>query len=228
MRFIGGLCPNAGQGVKFNAGAATVGIRGGIAKIAVESDGKLLAELVHGRLSVETPEGLFETDRIGMQIERDVSGAASTRSVTIEEVKSELDEEAKENEAVAEENIAEVPAAPAAADDNDAAEQTETPSDTPAEVNEMTALRTAPQPRAHPPNKMIHCQRPEKPKKKPAMCWSMRRLMPVLWKWMRMAILKASQALVEIDPQAAELIDEGALVVSDEGAIGMTEQGLCH
>ena len=31
--------------------------------------GKLLAELVHGRLSVETPEGLFE-DRIGMQIER--------------------------------------------------------------------------------------------------------------------------------------------------------------
>ena len=57
-------------------------------KSPVESDGKLLAELVHGRLSVETPEGLFETDRIGMQIERDVSGAVSTRSVTIEEVKS--------------------------------------------------------------------------------------------------------------------------------------------
>ena len=36
--------------------------------------------------------------------------------------------------------------------------------------------------------------------------------------------LKASQALVEIDPQAAELIDEGALVVSDEGAIVPTEK----
>ena len=224
MRFIGGvLSKRAGQ-VKFNAGAATVGIRGGIAKIAFESDGKLLAELVHGRLSVETPEGLFETDRIGMQIERDVSGAVSTRSVTIEEVKSELDEEAKENEAAAEDDIADAPATPAAADDNDAAAQTETPSDTPAEANENDgAADSAPAERA----------RAQQDDKLSAAGETKEETGDVLVDAPIDAglvevdadgNLKASQALVEIDPQAAELIDEGALVVSDEGAIVPTEK----
>ena len=224
MRFIGGvLSKRAGQ-VKFNAGAATVGIRGGIAKIAVESDGKLLAELVHGRLSVETPEGLFETDRIGMQIERDVSGAVSTRSVTIEEVKSELDEEAKENEAAAEENIAEAPAAPAAADDNDAAEQTETPSDTPAEANENDGAADSAPAEGAPAQQDDTLSAAGETKEETGDVLVDAPIDAGLVEVDADGNLKASQALVEIDPQAAELIDEGALVVSDEGAIVPTEK----
>ena len=54
--------------MKFTAGEATVGIRGGIAKIAVETDGKLLAELVHGRLSVETPEGFLRPTALACRL----------------------------------------------------------------------------------------------------------------------------------------------------------------
>ena len=224
MRFIGGvLSKRAGQ-VKFNAGEATVGIRGGIAKIAVESDGKLLAELVHGRLSVETPEGLFETDRIGMQIERDVSGAVSTRSVTIEEVKSELDEEAKENEAAAEENIAEAPAASAAADDNDAAAQTETPSDTPAEANENDGAADSAAAEGAPAQQDDTLSAAGEAKEETGDVLVDAPIDAGLVEVDADGNLKASQALVEIDPQAAELIDEGALVVSDEGAIVPTEK----
>ena len=96
MRFIGGvLSKRAGQ-VKFDAGEATVGIRGGIAKVGLNG-GALKAELIHGKLTVQTPEGLFETDRIGTLIERDISGAVDSRKVTAEESKAELDEEAKES-----------------------------------------------------------------------------------------------------------------------------------
>lgn len=97
MRFIGGVLSKRANQVQFDAGEATVGIRGGIAKVALEESGKLLAELVHGKLSVQTPEGLFETDRIGTLIERDTTGAVDSRAVTTEEKKSELDDEAKEN-----------------------------------------------------------------------------------------------------------------------------------
>ena len=224
MRFIGGvLSKRAGQ-VKFTAGEATVGIRGGIAKIAVETDGKLLAELVHGRLSVETPEGLFETDRIGMQIERDVNGAVSTRSVTIEEVKSELDEEAKENEAAAEENIAEAPAASAAAEDNDAAVQTETPSDTPAEANENDGAADRAAAEGAPAQQDDTLSAAGEAKEETGDVLVDAPIDAGLVEVDADGNLKASQALVEIDPQAAELIDEGALVVSDEGAIVPTEK----
>ncbi|MGC6535534.1 MAG: FecR family protein [Parvibaculales bacterium] len=97
MRFIGGVLSKRANQVQFDAGEATVGIRGGIAKVALEESGKLKAELVHGKLSVQTPEGLFETDRIGTLIERDATGAVDSRAVTTEEKKSELDDEAKEN-----------------------------------------------------------------------------------------------------------------------------------
>ena len=96
MRFIGGvLSKRAGQ-VKFDAGEATVGIRGGIAKVGLNG-GALKAELIHGKLTVQTPEGLFETDRIGTLIERDISGTVDSRKVTAEESKAELDEESKES-----------------------------------------------------------------------------------------------------------------------------------
>lgn len=97
MRFIGGVLSKREDQVKFNAGEATVGIRGGIAKLALEDSGKLKAELVHGKISITTPEGLFETDRIGTLIERDIDGAVDTRAVTTAEKKAELDDEAKEN-----------------------------------------------------------------------------------------------------------------------------------
>ena len=47
-------------------------------------------------LSVETPQGVFETARIGTLIERDETGAVNTRSITPEEAKETLDEEAAE------------------------------------------------------------------------------------------------------------------------------------
>ena len=50
MRFIGGVLSKRGKQVKFNAGDATVGIRGGIAKMALDEKGALKAELVHGRI----------------------------------------------------------------------------------------------------------------------------------------------------------------------------------
>lgn len=97
MRFIGGVLSKREKQVKFNAGDATVGIRGGIAKLALEDSGTLKAELVHGKISITTPEGLFETDRIGTLIERDIDGVVDTRTVTTQEKKAELDDEAKEN-----------------------------------------------------------------------------------------------------------------------------------
>ena len=115
MRFIGGLLSKRENQVKFGAGEATVGIRGGIAKIALDGSGKLKAELVHGRLSVTTPEGIFETDRVGTLIERDVEGDVVTRSVSVEEAKEELDKEAKEN--LIEEDAAEATIAPDSEDE---------------------------------------------------------------------------------------------------------------
>lgn len=97
MRFIGGVLSKREDQVKFNAGEATVGIRGGIAKLALEDSGTLKAELVHGKISITAPEGLFETDRIGTLIERNIDGAVDTRAVTTAEKKAELDDEAKEN-----------------------------------------------------------------------------------------------------------------------------------
>ena len=97
MRFIGGVLSKRSKQVEFDAGEATVGIRGGIAKVALLPGGALKAELVHGRLSVQTPEGLFETSRIGTLIERDAVGSVATRSVTINEAKQELDEEAEQS-----------------------------------------------------------------------------------------------------------------------------------
>lgn len=106
MRFIGGVLSKRSKQVEFDAGEATVGIRGGIAKVALLPGGALKAELVHGRLSVQTPEGLFETSRIGTLIERDAVGSVATRSVTINEAKQELDEEAEQS------LIEDAPAAP--------------------------------------------------------------------------------------------------------------------
>ena len=97
LRFIGGLLSKRAQQVKFNVGKAVVGIRGGIVKIVREPSGRMRAELLHGHLSVQTPEGLFETGRIGTMIERTANGDVNAALVNTETVKKELDAEAEEN-----------------------------------------------------------------------------------------------------------------------------------
>lgn len=190
MRFIGGVLSKRGKQVKFNAGDATVGIRGGIAKLALDEKGALKAELVHGRLSVETPEGIFETARIGTLIERDETGAVNTRSVTPEETKATLDEEAAEA-------FVEPEAAPLATAPDDVDTPAEASSDTPAEATAETTAETTADP-----------------------------VDAGLVEVDEDGNLKATQALVEADPEAAKLIDEGAIALDESGTAAPTEKML--
>ena len=180
MRFIGGVLSKRGKQVKFNAGDATVGIRGGIAKLALDEKGALKAELVHGRLSVETPQGVFETARIGTLIERDETGAVNTRSITPEEAKETLDEEAAEA-------FVEPEAAPLAATSTGG----DTPADAPAEPTAADDPVDA---------GLVEVDEDGN--------------------------LKATEALIEADPDAAKLIDEGAIALDENGTAAPTEKML--
>lgn len=173
MRFIGGVLSKRSKQVEFDAGEATVGIRGGIAKVALLPGGALKAELVHGRLSVQTPEGLFETSRIGTLIERDAVGGVATRSVTINEAKQELDEEA----------------------DQSLIEDAPANGPTPAAPTPEAASSSNPV-----DNGLVEID--------------------------ESGNLKAAEALVEADPEAARLVDEGAIAVDESGNVAPTEKML--
>ena len=105
LRFIGGVLSKTANQVRFNAGDATIGIRGGIAKIGRDAGGQVRAELVYGRLRMETPEGVYQTARIGTVIaykpedtpDSTSAGKVTTSSVTAQSVKKELDAEARES-----------------------------------------------------------------------------------------------------------------------------------
>ena len=214
MRFIGGVLSKRANQVKFNAGEATVGIRGGIAKIALASDGKLKAELVHGRLSVATPEGLFETDRIGTLIEREPEGEVVTRSVTVEETKGELDDEAKENliEPEAEEAEAEAAEATPTATTgdetaSDATADTEAASnEDDASVGDETVGETVPEDTGD-----VLVDNP---------------VDSGLVEIGEDGKLEATAELAEIDPDAAKLINEGGVAIDENGTIVPTARML--
>ena len=124
LRFIGGVLSKTANQVRFNVGAATIGIRGGIVKINREIDGAIQAELVYGRLRVETPEGLYQTSRIGTVIARSAAGDVTTRIITPDGARQALDAEARESFAQ-EERVPEVvgvPEVPAVAETPDAPE----------------------------------------------------------------------------------------------------------
>lgn len=246
MRFIGGVLSKRANQVKFNAGEATVGIRGGIAKIALGGDGKLKAELVHGRLSVATPEGIFETDRIGTLIERDVEGDVVTRSVTVEEAKEELDEEAKENIVEPE---AEEPTTDTAGDDTnaptqDGSEETATdagddaaeadPGDTPLDagaadtgepVNEDEAAAPSATPAAANDAEDGAVAGADEQKVTGDVLVDD----PVDTGLVQIGAdgkLEATAELAEIDPDAAKLINEGGVAVDESGQIVPTAKML--
>lgn len=226
MRFIGGVLSKRADQVKFNAGKATVGIRGGIAKIAIQSDGKLLAELVHGRLSVQTPEGLFETDRIGTQIERAADGAVSTRFVSIEEVKSELDEEAKENQAATDQASDDTGAASDEAASQTTVDETAT---TETQTETQTEAQTTEAETSEAPVEAQTEQAADKADDGQEVTGDVLIDNPVeagLIEIDAEGNIKASNELTVIDPQAAEMINEGALVVTEQGEIVPTEKML--
>lgn len=185
MRFIGGILSKRADQVKFNVGDMTVGIRGGIVKISRDNTGKIMAELVHGRLSVSTPEGVFETKRIGTVIERDAGGAVRTRSVSAEEIKVALDKEAKDGEEAIEEPV--VP--------DEAGEPT------PGVAIERLAEEGA--------TGDVLTEEP---------------LESGLVEVDEEGNLKASEALVEQDPAAAELVNDGSLALDNEGNLAPTEK----
>lgn len=225
MRFIGGVLSKRANQVKFDAGAATVGIRGGIAKIALGSDGKLLAELVHGRLSVVTPEGIFETDRIGTLIERDNEGDVVTRTVTAEEKKQELDDEAQEN--IVEPEEADTPAAGEATADAEAETETGT------EAGTTSAAEAEAEPLAE-----TEAAAEEAPVAAEATSESETQAEETgdvlvdnpldngLVEIGEDGKLEATAELAEIDPDAAKLINEGGVAIDESGAIVPTAKML--
>ena len=119
LRFIGGVLSKTANQVRFNAGDATIGIRGGIAKIGRDAGGQVRAELVYGRLRMETPEGVYQTARIGTVIaykpedtpDSTSAGKVTTSSVTAQSVKKELDAEARESFLAPKAQVEEVPEA---------------------------------------------------------------------------------------------------------------------
>ena len=229
MRFIGGVLSKRANQVKFDAGAATVGIRGGIAKIALGSDGKLLAELVHGRLSVVTPEGIFETDRIGTLIERDNEGDVVTRTVTAEEKKQELDDEAQEN--IVEPEEADTPAAGEAIADAEA--ETETGTEAETETGTTSAAEAEAEPLAE-----TEAAAEEAPVAAEATSESGTQAEETgdvlvdnpldngLVEIGEDGKLEATAELAEIDPDAAKLINEGGVAIDESGAIVPTAKML--
>ena len=138
LRFIGGVLSKTANQVRFNAGDATIGIRGGIAKIGRDAGGQVRAELVYGRLRMETPEGVYQTARIGTVIaykpentpDSTSAGKVTTSSVTAQSVKKELDAEARESFLAPKAQQTEVP---------EIAQQTEVPEAQQTEVPEMLA-----------------------------------------------------------------------------------------
>ena len=211
MRFIGGVLSKRANQVKFDAGAATVGIRGGIAKIALGSDGKLSAELVHGRLSVVTPEGIFETDRIGTLIERDNEGDVVTRTVTAEEKKQELDDEAQEN--IVEPEEADTPAAGEATADAEAETETGTEAGTTSAAEEAPVAAEA-------------TSESETQAEETGDVLVDNPLDNGLVEIGEDGKLEATAELVEIDPDAAKLINEGGVAIDESGAIVPTAKML--
>jgi hypothetical protein len=190
MRFIGGvLSKRAGQ-VSFNAGEATVGIRGGIAKVALDETGALRAQLVHGNMSVTTPEGVFETARVGTLIERSQAGNVATRTVSAAEEKQGIDAEADES-------FVEPEATPSEARE---AQTQDAPADSSAE---------APTPDKNLEAGDVLVDNP---------------LETGLVELDADGKLKASSELVEIDPEAAQLIDSGAIAINKDGDIVPTAQ----
>ncbi len=119
MRFIGGILSKRAGQVSFSAGETTVGIRGGIAKLTIDTQGRMQAQLVHGNLRVQTPEGIFETARVGTLIERSQSGNVATRTVTAAEEKQGIDTEARESFIKPEGTQSERASAPAQARDGE-------------------------------------------------------------------------------------------------------------
>lgn len=202
MRFIGGVLSKRANQVSFTAGEATVGIRGGIAKLAVDAGGRMQAQLVHGSLSVRTPEGLYETTRVGTLIERSETGSVATRSVSAAEEKQGIDAEAKESfvepEALAtsepDEGSREAQSAPQST--------AQTPAETAAEpVVELTAeTRQTGDVLVDDPLEagLVELDADGK--------------------------LKASAELADIDPEAAKLIDSGAIAINQDGEIVPTAQ----
>jgi len=192
MRFIGGvLSKRAGQ-VSFNAGEATVGIRGGIAKVSVDTAGRMQAQLVHGNLSVTTPEGIFETARVGTLIERSQTGSVASRTVSAAEEKQGIDAEA-------EESFVEPEAAPSGAGEA----QTEEAPANPAQ----TSQREAPNGTLETGDVLV-----DNP------------LETGLVELGADGKLKASSELIELDPEAAQLINSGAIAINEEGNIVPTAQ----
>jgi hypothetical protein len=190
MRFIGGvLSKRAGQ-VSFNAGEATVGIRGGIAKVALDETGALRAQLVHGNMSVTTPEGVFETARVGTLIERSQAGNVATRTVSAAEEKQGIDAEADES-------FVEPEATPSEARE---AQTQDAPADSSAE---------GPTPDKNLEAGDVLVDNP---------------LETGLVELDADGKLKASSELVEIDPEAAQLIDSGAIAINKDGDIVPTAQ----
>lgn len=110
LRFIGGILSKREDQVNFDAMDVTVGIRGGMVNLDLNPTGELKAELLHGQLTLTTPQGNFEVNRIGTLVSRSSDGALSTRFVSSNELKSSLDEEAKQSSSDNEET------APATAD----------------------------------------------------------------------------------------------------------------
>ena len=135
LRFIGGVLSKTANQVRFNAGDATIGIRGGIAKIGRDAGGQVRAELVYGRLRMETPEGVYQTARIGTVIaykpedtpDSTSAGKVTTSSVTAQSVKKELDAEARESFLAPKAQQTEVPEAQQAEEVPEIAQQTEVP-----------------------------------------------------------------------------------------------------
>ena len=145
LRFIGGVLSKTANQVWFNAGDATIGIRGGIAKIGRDAGGQVRAELVYGRLRMETPEGVYQTARIGTVIaykpedtpDSTSAGKVTTSSVTAQSVKKELDAEARESFLAPKAQQAEVPEAQQA--EVPEVQQTEVPEAQQTEVPEVQA-----------------------------------------------------------------------------------------
>ncbi len=202
MRFIGGVLSKRPGQVSFSVGESTVGIRGGIAKVAIDTQGRVQAQLVHGNLSVQTPEGIFETARVGTLIERSQSGSVATRTVTAAEEKQGIDAEAKESFIEPEVAAGEETGAGTEGSSGEATGSQDTAGE-PAQASEGEPTGSA-KPEGTLETGDVLVDDP---------------LEAGLVELGADGKLKASSRLQEIDPQAAELIDSGAIGIDEEGKI---------